>query len=488
MAIGIGLEQRQTLGLRMTPQLRQAIKLLQYTRQELVEHITAELQENPAIEVVDAHEAVSSEEHAAMERLAQVAAEDAESRNEPASDEVYERILESRLEGPPREPGASGTIYDDLPPIETNATYSETLAEHLTWQLHMSREPEDLMEPVETLIGNLDPRGYLRSSLEEALPDLPEHARSEAIEVLQSLDPVGVGARDLAECLALQVRQLWPGDDDFEAIVSHHLKDIESRCYGRIAAKLGIQEEDVIEYHRMIRTLDPHPGRRYDSSRTDYIEPELRVRKVDGQWRVFLNREGVPELRISPTLLRQAQNDLHGEAKKWVLDRVRRGEHLLDAISKRRKTIVGVMEAIVEFQQRFFEEGPEALRPLTLQQVAEQVRKGDELPGEPPRGVHMSTVSRATSNKYVDTPHGIFELKYFFSSSLASGSEEGASARSIKERIRMLVEDEDKKRPLSDQKLADLLGVDGTRVARRTVAKYREELGILSSSKRKRVF
>jgi RNA polymerase sigma-54 factor len=298
---------------------------------------------------------------------------------------------------------------------------------------------------------------------------------AEALEVVQSFDPIGCGSRDLAECLLLQARFHFPEDETFVPILSRHLQNLERRNYPAIARDLGIDVEDVQEYHRMIRELEPTPGRGYSTDTPRYISPDVTVERRNGEWHVDVNDDGVPELRVNRTYERLLRN-ASKQDREYLLDKLRGAEFLIKSVHKRRRTIRRVMEAILRAQRDFFEVGSEALRPLVLQEIADEV------------GVHMSTVSRVTTNKYVHTPHGIFELKYFFSGGVRQVAGEDLASEAIKVRIRALIQAEPGDAPLSDQDITDLLRREGIRLARRTVAKYRESLHILPSSQRRTAF
>ncbi|MCB9693028.1 MAG: RNA polymerase factor sigma-54 [Alphaproteobacteria bacterium] len=483
MALDIRLEAKLSQNLVMTPRLQQAIKLLQYSHLEMVEHVQEAMLENPTLEAVPDSEgnAISEGEQAIREAAKGEQSDLHEQQNGEGDSTVdWEGFLQQMAAsgGNSHLPSTGGgSAQDDLPPIETNLTYGESLADHLTWQLHLSKCNDDEVVAAEAIIGNLDERGYLAVPLDEIVQEtgLDHEMVADALEMVQGFDPVGCGARSLSECLIIQARLHYPEDDTFVAILSDHLGNLERRNYQAIARDLELELEDVVEYHKMIVELEPHPGRGYSGSDARYITPDIYVAKHDGQWVVVLNEDGMPDLRIS----RYYQKVLAGakkEDKEYILDKLRGAEFLIKSINKRRKTIRRVMESILKFQPEFFERGAEGLRPMVLQDVADDIE------------VHMSTVSRVTSNKYVHTPHGIYELKYFFTAGVRQQTGGDMSGEAIKTRIKALVGGEDPKRPLSDQALCNALEEEGINVARRTVAKYREALGILPSSKRKNLF
>lgn len=476
--LGIRLEARMTQSLVMTPRLQQAIKLLQYNHLEMVQHLQEAMLENPTLESVPDSVSGDQDQPADLVQKASDAQKDLnEQRNGEEGSIDWEKFLEQMNDRRSPSGATGGTIHDDLPPIETNLTYGESLADHLVFQLHMVRCGEDERRAAEAIIQNLDERGYLAVPLEELGSDLEldHEIVAEALELVQSLDPVGCGARDLSECLIVQARQHFPEDETFERILASHLTNLERRNYLAIAKDLGLEVEDVIEYHKMIQELEPLPGRGFTSDEARYITPDIYVEKRNDEWVVTLNEDGMPDLRIS----RYYQKVLKGASKsdrEYLLDKLRGAEFLIKSIHKRRRTIRKVVESLLKFQRDFFEHGVDRLRPLVLQDVADDV------------GVHMSTVSRVTTNKYVHTPHGIFELKFFFSAAVKQQAGGDMAAEAIKSRIKMLVSEEEDKTPLSDQQIADALKQEGITVARRTVAKYREAMGILPSSKRKQMF
>jgi RNA polymerase sigma-54 factor len=477
MGLDLRLDAKMTQSLVMSPRMQQAIKILQLNHLEMVNAIQEAVLENPTLEAQEAPDGPSDTEVAMRESADRAQAEHNEQSNGSDDSNIdWEKVLESMSE---RKGSSSlgGTIHDELPPIEANLTYGTSLADHLLFQLQMVRMNEDERKAAETIIHNLDERGYLIMTLEEvatAAEVTAEDAES-GLEIVQALDPIGCGARDLTECLVLQARLHFPEDPTFERILKSHLGNLERRNYGAIAKDLGLDVEDVQEYHKMIKELEPHPGRGYSTDEPRYISPDVFVDKHGDEWVILLNEDGVPDLKIAPYYLKILRGASKTD-KAYLTDKLRGAQFLIKSINKRRKTIRRVMESILKFQRDFFDYGPGHLRPLVLQDVASDI------------GVHMSTVSRVTTNKYVHTPHGIFELKYFFSAGVRQSSGEDVAAEAVKSRIKALVKGEDARKPLSDQQLADLLKKEGVRVARRTVAKYREALGILPSSQRKSSF
>lgn len=477
MALNFKLDTRMTQSLVMTPRLQQAIKLLQYNHQELVTHIGEALLENPALETVPEAEGGIEDAQRALETKAEKLDNEAAEQQNGATNEIdWEKFLAQANERGPSIP-SGGTVHDDLPPIETNLTYGESLADHLIEELHLLRCSDDERLAAEEIIGNLDERGYLDATVEGIAQELgmPFEDVEFARTMVMELDPVGCGAKDLAECLVAQARLHFPEDPTFEPILRDHLGNLERRNYQAIAKTLDLDLEDVVEYHRMILELEPHPGRNYTTDEPRYITPDVYVMKMNGEWQVFLNEDGIPDLKVSRYYEKVLANGSK-EDREYIQDKLRGAAFLIQSINRRRSTIRRVMESILKFQRDYFENGVEHLRPLILEDVAQDI------------DVHMSTVSRVTSNKYAHTPHGILELKYFFTTGVKQDVGGDMAAEAIKSRIKALVAAEDSKKPLSDSAIERVLKADGISVARRTVAKYREQLGILSSKMRKQMF
>lgn len=486
MAINMhmGLAQKQTQKLVMTQAYQQAIKLLQLNHMELAAAIEQELMENPALEESsDGGEEITSEaEDRMVDELRHIEADAAEQSNgiEGSTDRKdLERLLE-RFESTQLEPGPAGSSgQDELPPIETNLRSSENLAQHLLHQLGMTFCTEEERHAAVVIIYNLDRNGYLELSLEavaeEAGVDLD--AAEGAKEIVQGLDPVGCGSLDHVEALRVQAKRAWPEDPTFDRILLHHLEDLEARSYHVIAKSIGQDVEDVVEYHKMIQQLSPRPGLPYADEQDHYVSPDVEVVKKGDSWQILQNDDGLPHLHMN-AYYRQIV-DAKGSSKedlKYVKERLEAAEFLIRSIYKRQRTIHKVVECIIERQQEFFDHGPEHLKPMVLREIADQI------------GVHESTVSRVTSGKYMQCPQGLFELKYFFNAGIARNVGGDLAGEAVKLKIRKLVSDEDPKNPLSDNELVDLLAREDITIARRTVAKYREAMGILTSTKRKRLF
>jgi RNA polymerase sigma-54 factor len=478
----MGLEIKQNLKLHqqlaITPQLQQAIKLLQLNHLELVEQIQQEMLENPTLEEVpDTSVDETSDAERALESLsAQTQADTAEQNNGQNEEIDWAKVAEDYAEGPQRERGSAG--LEELPPIETNLVQRDSLAEHLEWQLQMVALTDGELTAARCIVNNLDDRGWLATPLDELIAEneLDREDTESALAVVQRLDPLGCGARSLEECLLVQLAVQYPEDPYFPKVVQH-LADIEKRNYAAISRALGIEQEDVVEYHRMLRQLEPWPGRAFQSGEPQYISPDVYVFRIGDEWQVLQNEDGLPKLRISKHYRQVLQGrDSTRAERDYIKERLNSADFLIKSIYKRQNTIGRVMRCILRRQMDFFEHGPEQLKPMVLRDVA------DEL------GIHESTVSRVTSNKYVQCPQGIFELKFFFNNGVNAVSGEQVAAETVKRRIRKLIAAEDPSSPLSDDAIVKVLHAENVDIARRTVAKYREAMGILPSSKRKNVY
>ncbi|MFH1465633.1 MAG: RNA polymerase factor sigma-54 [Pseudomonadota bacterium] len=475
------LELKQSLKLSqqlvITQQIQQAIKLLQLNHLELVTEVQQEMVENPTLEEVPG----TSPDSAITTELRDALPEDRSSTQESGADGGDKIDWESFLSGytSSQRTGPQAGNYEDLPPIEANLVQAPSLADHLLWQLQMQCATDEEHAAARTIIHNLDHRGYLTVDLdaicEQCGADLD--AVEGAHEIVMALDPLGCGARSLAECLRVQAKVTAPEDPFLPEIIDRHLGNIEKRNYAAIARDLGIEVEDAVEYHRMIQKLEPVPGRNFVSTEGQYITPDIYVLKLGNEWHIVLNEDGLPKLRVSPYYERLLRGGAATkEDRDYIKGRLQSAAFLIQSIHRRQRTIYKVMKSILEKQQDFFDHGVSALRPMVLRDVAEDI------------GVHESTVSRATTNKWVQCPQGVLELKYFFNAAISKVGGGDVASEAVKSRIRQIISREDPKDPLSDQALVDLLRAEGLKVARRTVAKYRDEQGILPSSRRKSVF
>ncbi len=493
MALETKLYQRLSQQLVMTPQLRQAIKILQVSRAELETLIDEEMAENPVLE--EDVEPVQDEEQPRTDEAVQLEGNGAEEWIEPPREprettteiEPNERMGEidwkEYLDNYSNDwHGSSSTPadFDDdkRPTLENTLVRSTSLTEHLIWQLRMTG-----MDPVEEsvaalLIGNMDKDGYLQVDIEDIAFQTGQDfdVVESALRRLQALDPPGVAARDLRECLLLQIKVQGKEDSAAARIVRDHLVLLESKRYDKIAKDLGCPIEEVVEAAHYIATLEPKPGRNFGEGDVRYITPDVFVQKIGDEWVVTLNDDGLPRLRVSNFYRRVLGETATGDAKRYVQEKMRAAAWLIKSIQQRQRTLYLVTQSIVRFQREFFEHGISQLKPLVLKDVAMDI------------GMHESTVSRATANKYVHTPQGTVELKFFFTSSLQREDGDEVSAESVKERIREIIAAEDPKHPLSDQHIAKMLAGEHVGIARRTVAKYREMMGLLPSSKRRQAF
>jgi len=487
----------------MTPQLQQAIKLLQLSRVELVDMVRDELLENPVLEdSVD----VSAEQQkpgntdeqgagaireAETERIGETetpvgqAAGDkgdstsevkADSRSgEAVADFDWDTYLENQSNAAPMPSFRSNS--EEMPSIEATLTRGTSLFGHLEWQLKLTRGFSKDEEGVALLIiGNLTPDGYLDLSVEElaeeAGVDVP--FVEQVLKRVQEFDPQGVAARDLQECLLIQARHVGADDDLVLGIISKHMHNLEKRNYAAIAKDLNQPLEEVYEATKVVLAFDPKPGRAYTDEESNYITPDVHIQKVGDKYFVVANDDGLPKLKISD-FYRVALSK-GPKAREYIQERLRSAQWLIRSIQQRQRTIVRVTESILRFQREFFEKGSAYLKPLILRDVADDI------------GMHESTVSRVTTNKYVHTPQGIFELKYFFNSGITRSDGDDLASEAVKLKIKQIVANEDPKHPHSDQKIVELLLEQNIEIARRTVAKYREQLRIQPSSKRKQVF
>jgi RNA polymerase sigma-54 factor len=474
LAQRLGQEIKLSQQLIMTPQLQLAIKLLQLPRLDLAGFLKEELESNPVLD---------DEEESCDEPDKELKA--------GKEDMDWEAYAESYSSKPPEFAFRRDNESDgDL--IEKTLTKKTTLTDYLMWQLRMSDFTPQQKDVGAFLIGNIDEDGYLRvvegysddtAYLEESLKEVSKITGAsvtdidEVLKKVQQFDPPGVAARNLKECLLLQVRLLPVRDAVLEAVISNHLEDIEKRKYKVISSALKVSFESIVDVVKVISTLNPRPGRAYDSEEVHTVIPDVYVHKVGDEYVITLNEDGLPKLRISSYYKKLIMNkDETNDAKSYVKERLRAAMWLIKSIHQRQRTIYKVVESIVKLQREFLDKGIEYLRPMVLRDVAEDIE------------VHESTVSRVTSNKYVHTPRGIFELKYFFSTSINKTDGTDVSADLIKEKVKKIIINEDSRRPLSDEKIAKIIKNTGIVLARRTVAKYRESMSILPSSKRRRYF
>ncbi|MCL2341250.1 MAG: RNA polymerase factor sigma-54 [Proteobacteria bacterium] len=474
----MALELRQHLKLAqklvMTPQLRQAIKLLQLGRLELTDALQAEIEQNPMLEeapsilepTVDP-EALSAEENTF---LAEPTVTDRIKGDDPATVaevnwEDYANAFDSDL-----------SSFHEAPPADAPSQFdfisaTPGLAAYLQWQLtHLDLTEQDI-DLTTFIVCNLDEHGFLEADIEDicAFGHCTAEEAEGALRLVQSLDPAGVAARDIRESLLLQLDRLDAEHPLACRIVEQHMHLLETRNYAQIAKETGAPLKKVNEAVAVIKELTPYPGNEFSNAQINYVVPDVFVHKIDGEFVVQLNDEGLPQLQVSSEyqrLLKQ-KGGLTPESRTYLRESKRNAEWFIKSIEQRQRTIFRVMESLLKFQRDFFEFGPTAMRPLILRDVAEDI------------GMHESTISRVTSNKYVHCPQGIFELKYFFSTAVPTPDGDAVAAEAIKTRIRQLINNENPAKPLSDSKISELLARENITVARRTVAKYREQLKII---------
>ncbi len=476
----MALEQKLTLRMSqrlvMTPSLQQAIKLLQMSKLELVEEVQQELLENPTLEESQSDSPASEQPEPAEK----------EASEDGTTDDAFSEIdYESYFQDIDNDytPRGSGEIRPDLPTFENTLAEPTNLTDHLTWQLEMNVSDARVKEIGRAVIGNLDNDGYLKATIEE-LQAIGGHSEEEvraALKLVQDFDPVGVGATDLTECLCLQLKHLGEDGTAAEQIVRFHMEKLQSRRFKELAGILELEMDDLEAEIEIIKGLDPRPGQKYNNERSMYVVPDVYIVKIDDEYQVLLNDEGLPRLRISPTyrrmVARGASKDTPSDAKEYVRSKLRAAFRLIKSLEERQRTIFKVATSIVKFQRGFLDQGVEQMRPLVLKDVAEDI------------GMHESTVSRVVNQKYMHTHRGVFEMRFFFHSGIQSNrGGENVSSLTVKQKIRKIIESEDNAKPLSDSAIVKTLKAEGLQIARRTVAKYREELKIPSSSQRRRTF
>src|SRR5215831_2235554 len=464
------LSLRQTQRVVMTPLLQQAIQLLQLSTLELEQVVRKELEENPLLEEVaqetqdvDA-EAPASPEATVTETPAPPATPEPVSKETASvdgerADELPFDLTSAVFDEPDERTPVSMEEREEMP-FENLGRTGTSLDEHLNEQLRLATDDPRTVAIGEAIIGNLDDDGYLRAEVEKIL------------RLVQAFDPTGVAARSVKECLLLQLTADAEPDPVSVEIVEKYFEDLERRRYADIARAMKLPLDRIMESIEEIQSLEPKPGRRFAISDQRYIAPNVSIHKVGDDYVVVLNEEGIPRLRVNAlyrSLLRRSSD----EAKQYVEQKLRSAVWLIKSVEQRQRTLRKVTQSLVKFQRDFLDKGVAFLRPLALRDVGEDI------------GMHESTISRVTTNKYVETPQGLFELKYFFHSGIASDTGEMVSSVSIKKKIRDMVAAEETSKPLSDQDVALVLRGQGLTIARRTVAKYREELGILPSHQRR---
>jgi RNA polymerase sigma-54 factor len=496
------IDQRMQQRIVMTPMLQQALKILQMSTLELQEWVEQEMVENPVLE--EEEESPANASIADAETVDLLAREDQVPEMDPSvekaldaretdmverlkqspdlGEDFWERYDQSESSAPGGAEGGDGPSHEQEKRdfAEASMTREPTLSESLEWQLSVSALPEEDLPVARAIIGNLDENGYLPIPVEDiagALSVPPERVEN-ALKAVQALDPPGVAARNLRECLLLQLElRKGPVAQRAHEMVRDYFDDLEKRRYPSLVRALRCGSAELQQTLEYVASLDPKPGRNYAQERTKYVTPDISIHKVDGEWLLVLNDEDLPRLRVSPyyrKLLKNRAAAKGTDTRAYLENKIQSALWLIKNIEQRRKTLYRVSEAIFQIQRDFLEYGVSRLKPLTLKQVADII------------GMHESTVSRVTTHKYVQTPRGLYELKYFFTSGLESEQGLDISSMSVKEMIKEMVAQEEPQHPLSDQRLAELLQEKGIQIARRTVAKYREELRLSSASQRRR--
>jgi RNA polymerase sigma-54 factor len=474
MEMKFNLELRQKQVLVMTPKLQQALKLLQMPAIELQQMLKQEIIENPLLEEIDDVEEVREEEQAEEPRAE---TEKEKGDNDDGSQEEQIDWDEYFRNGFELGYGLGEETQEEF--FEKVPVAKRSFTDQLISQLRIITDDNEMIEIGDYLIGSLDESGYLTCELEEVTSalEVPIEKVAEVLEIIQTFDPPGVGARNLQESLLIQLENRGLQDSLSAKIIKDHFEDFKHKKYLEISKKLKITVQEIQNQSKVISTLDPKPGLQIMFEEPRYVIPDLVVELIEGKYVVYLNDRNIPRLRVSQAYqneLLKDPKDGNRETRDFIQSRMKSAKWLIQTIEQRRKTMVKVMESITEKQQEFFQKGTAFLKPLTLQQVASEIN------------MHESTVSRVTTNKYVQTPRGVFELKFFFSSSLGTQDGGEISAKSAKDKIRRIIEKEDSNIPLSDQKIADILKKEGLNIARRTVAKYREQLNILPARMRKK--
>jgi RNA polymerase sigma-54 factor len=473
MAIQQKLHTKLVQKLILTPSLQQAIKLLPMSTLELADLLNQEIVENPMLEEVQTEELQPADGVAPDKTDA--SPDQSTPKSDGWEDSDYAYFFGDYLDDGyrPKTP----TEVKELPPIENTLSTTTSLADHLRWQLSLQVGDDATRDIGDAIIGNLDDDGYLVASVDEiaGMGGWTADQVEQVLRRVQVFDPIGVAARDLQECLWLQLKHLGQEGTPAEKIVTEHLRLLQNHQVPEIAKRLGLTVDELKQHIELIRHLDPKPGSRYNRNASPYVIPDVYVVKVEDQYVAVLNEEGLPQLRISPVYRRllDKNGENSDETRAYVKDKFRSALWLIKSVEQRQKTIHKVATSIITFQREFLDLGIEHLRPLVLRDVANDI------------GMHESTVSRVVTNKYMHTPQGVFELKFFFHSGISSSYGESVSSVTIKQRIRKIIEAEDARKPLSDSKIVSILQKEGLVLARRTIAKYREELKIPTSNQRK---
>jgi RNA polymerase sigma-54 factor len=474
------LELKLSQKLILTPQLQQSIKLLQLPLLELTQDINQELMNNPLLE--EGLERDSENKSESTGTSEEEKFKEPSNETEAPLEKIFGFTSDNYFEERESDGRDFGYFTDGAEemtsPFERNRSKTD-LYEHLLWQLRLSNIPSSVGHAAEIIINNLNNDGYLQSSVEEIAnqAEVDIDVAEEALTYVQSFDPSGVGARNLQECLLLQLEPLNLNDTLVEEIISEGFAELEGKKYKQLASKLKTTIDDLLNAVKIIEGLEPRPARNFSSDEPVHIIPDVYVEESEGKYIITLNDEGVPKLRLSNYYRKLLSNkkSLGPEEKQFLEEKLRSAVWLLRSLDQRNKTIYKVTDSILKFQEDFFRHGREYLKPLNLRDVAEDL------------GMHESTISRVTSNKYIQCPQGLLNFRYFFSNAVPT-ARGNMSSSTVKDLIRKIVSEEDSQHPLNDQKIVEILKSKGISVARRTAAKYREELKILSHMKRKKWF
>jgi len=478
MAMELRLNLKLGQKLVMTPMLQQAIKLLPMARLELAQMVRQEITENPVLEELLEEEEeedykLESDEKNSEKEPSEPFNESTKDESPPDPDIDWESHFQNNIDQ-----GSSIENYAERPPIEATYKKDPSLHDHLQWQLDLTVNSGLENFIGQCIIGNIQNDGYLCADLEE-IADIAQASEDEVLKVLniiQSFEPLGVAARSLKECLMIQAQALPERNHLVETLIESYLDQLEERYLHKIAGKLKVNIEKILEAVKQIREFCPKPGSSYNSEGIDYVTPDLTVVKTEDGYDIALNDEGVPKLRINPFYQNLLTRTKEGQTKEYLENKYRSALWLIKSIDQRRQTIFKVGKSIVKLQQEFLEKGLSYLKPMVLKDVARDIE------------MHESTVSRITTNKYIDTPQGIFELKFFFHSGIKSYMGNNLSSMRVRNMIKEVVAEEDPKDPLTDDEMVQALMRKNAKIARRTITKYRKELNIPPASKRKKIF
>jgi RNA polymerase sigma-54 factor len=478
------LSAKLTQKLVMTPILQQVIKLLPMTRMELVTAIRQEMEENPFLEELEADENEESKDQQEAEGGPEEKPADGfeeevslNTKEEKKSEEIdWDSYFQEEAYD-----GATGEGYEDKPSLENTLRTSESLQDHLLWQLHLTVQDQKKRLLGEIIISEIDSDGFFKGELKDVAEQagMPIETAKEVLETIkEKFEPTGVGASDIRECLMLQAESLEPDDPIVRELIEDHLPNLTERNYAKIAKELDVDVERVMEAVEFIRSLDPAPGKSFNTEKAHYVIPDIYLVQVNGEYQVILNDDGMPRLRINSYYksILKGNRSVQAKTREFVENKFKAAIWLIKSIEQRRQTMLKVGNSIVKFQRGFLDHGISHLKPLVLRNVAEDI------------GMHESTISRVTRNKYIHTPQGIVELKFFFHSGVNSYLGSSVSSVRVKEMIKKIVLEEEIKKPVTDDQIVRMLQTQDVKIARRTVTKYRKELGIPPASKRKRIY